>query len=151
MAEAIALGASIVAIIQIADRIAGICRFYIQSTRNAPSEFRTLLLELSALKAIFENVRFLAEENNNSSNIIKTFSDQHGPIAGCNKSIMELEQLLDIDSDIFSEDSTSKKRKRQAIVAALQWPLKENRVKRLMEEISRFKSTITLALTTESM
>jgi hypothetical protein len=59
MAEAVALGASIIAIYQIADRIIGLCKFYIETIHDAPSDIRKILVEMSALKAIFQDLEFL--------------------------------------------------------------------------------------------
>ncbi len=97
MAEAIALAASVVAIVQIADHIVGLCKFYIQATQDAPSDLRSILLETAALKAIFENVRLLTAENSNKSSIITVLSDENGPIAGCHRTLAKLEQLLDTE------------------------------------------------------
>ena len=54
MAEAIAVVASSIAIIQITDRIISVCKTYIENIQDAPSDLRAILLEISTLKVIFQ-------------------------------------------------------------------------------------------------
>jgi hypothetical protein len=58
MAEAVALSAGIIAIFQIADRVIGLCKLYIETVRDAPSDLRTILLETSTMKTILDNVLY---------------------------------------------------------------------------------------------
>ena len=150
MAEVIAIGASAIAIIQITDRIVGLCKFYIEAVKDAPSDLRVILLEASALKTIFENLKFLTACDSGVSNIIGALSGLDGPIDGCLKSITQLEKLFPTDWIQAPGQNQSKKRKVKATLAALAWPLKENKAKKLLGEISRYKSTITLAITAEN-
>jgi hypothetical protein len=54
MAEAFAIAAGVIAVIQITDRVADICRFYIESVQDCPSELRVILSEIFMLKILFE-------------------------------------------------------------------------------------------------
>jgi hypothetical protein len=56
MAEAISIGASIIAIIQIANRVIGLCKFYIKTVRNALLDLQAILIKTSTMKTILENV-----------------------------------------------------------------------------------------------
>ena len=151
MAEAIALAASIVAIIQITDRIIDVCKFYIRTAKEASSDFRVILLETSTLKSIFENLNFLTACNDKVSRTVSTLSGEEGPIEGCRRSVTELEKLFSSGSIRASGQNLSKKRKVKETLAALAWPLKENKARKLLSEIMRYKTTIILALTTESV
>ena len=149
MAEAIALGASIIAIIQIADRVIGLCKFYIESVHDAPSDLRTLLIETSAMRTILENVQFLVSCNNEPSTMLDGLSGADGPIEGCRSAIAKMEGLFPSGYAQGHKGSRSKRQKVKASLATLAWPLKEGRAKKLVEEVIRYKSTINLALTTE--
>jgi hypothetical protein len=151
MAEAIAVGASVIAIIQITDRIVGMCKFYIETARDAPADLRVILLETSMLKTIFENLNFLTACNSGVSTTVSTLSGEDGPVEGCRRSVTELEKLFPSDCIQTTGQSRSKKRKVKPMLAALAWPLKENKARKLLDEIMRYKTTITLAITTESM
>lgn len=54
MAEAFAIAAGVIAVIQITERVADICRFYIESVQDCPSELRVILSETFMLKILFE-------------------------------------------------------------------------------------------------
>jgi len=151
MAEVIAVGASVIAIIQITDRIIGMCKFYVETARDASPDLRVILLETSTLKTIFENLNFLTACNSGVSTTVSTLSGEDGPIEGCRRSVTELEKLFPSDCIQTTGQNRSKKRKVKATLAALAWPLKENKARKLLDEIMRYKTTITLALTMEPM
>ena len=151
MAEALAVGASVIAIIQIADRIIGLCKFYIETARDAPSDLRVILVETSALKTILENLNFLTSCDGPDSSAARRTSGADGPIEGCFRTVAELEQLFPSDSIGTRGRQSSKKRKLNAVLTALAWPLKENKARKLLDEMMRYKTTISLALTTTSM
>jgi hypothetical protein len=150
MAE-IGVVASVIAVIQIADRVVELCKFYIESLSDAPSDIRVILIEVSTLKTLFENLKFLIASDNSASEILKLLSDRDGPVEGCLGSITDLEKLFPSDSVHRSNDSTksSKRRKRNVAFATLAWPLKASKAKRLLEQIVLYKTSVSLVLTTE--
>ena len=150
MAEVLAIGASVVAIVQITDRIVGLCKFYIETVSDAPSDLRLIFLEISALKTIFDNLNFLTEYDSGISNIVCNLASADGPIEGCLKSVTQLERLFPSNWIQNTGQHQSKNRKVKATLTALAWPLKEGKARKLLDEISRYKTTITLVLTTES-
>ena len=151
MAETIAVGASVVAIIQIADRISGLCKFYIETVRDAPSDLRVILVETSALKTILENLNFLTACDGPDSTAARRTSGADGPIEGCFRTVTELEKLFPSDSVRTRGRKSPKKRKLDSVLRALAWPLKESKARKLLDEMMRYKTTISLALTTTSM
>ena len=52
--EVVAAVASIVAIVQIAESIISTCKAYIRDVKDAPSDFRTILIEVGSLKCVLE-------------------------------------------------------------------------------------------------
>jgi hypothetical protein len=149
MAEVIALGASIIAIIQIADRLTGVCKSYIETVHGAPSDLRVILIETSTIKVILQNLQFLISCNPNLLTL-DSLSGGQGPIEGCRKAIVELERLLPPESAITQGRNESKRRKVKATLKALAWPLKENKARKLLREMIEYKTSINVALTTES-
>jgi hypothetical protein len=119
MAEVIAFISSVTAIVQISDRIIGLCKCYIRTAQDAPSDFRAILIEVSTLKTIFENLEFLTEHNRDLSIAMSSLSGKEGPIEGCRRSITELERLLPQDAAKHVGRSGSKRRKTQSTFAAL--------------------------------
>lgn len=140
-----------IAIIQIADRIIGLCKFYIETARDAPSDLRIILIETSALKTILENLNFLTACDGPDSTAARRISGADGPIEGCCRTVTELEKLFPSDSVRTRGRKGSKRRMLNSALTALAWPLKESKARKLLDEMMRYKTTISLALTTNSM
>ena len=151
MAEVIAVGASVIAIIQVADRIIGACKSYVSSVRDAPSDLRSILLEISALKTVFENLQFLNSCNSPCSPIVDSLCGADGPVEGCLLSVNELAGLFPPDDVHVAGQGQLKRRKIKSNLVSLAWPLKETKARKLLDDILRYKSTITLALTTDTL
>ena len=151
MAEAIAAAASVIAIIQIADRLIGTCKSYINSVRDAPSDLRTILLEISTLKTVFENLQFLNSCDSPCSPMFNSLCGKDGPVEGCLRSVTELAGLLPPNETKIAEQGQSKKRIIKSTVVSLAWPLKETKARKLLDDILRYKATITLGLTADTL
>jgi hypothetical protein len=150
MAEAIGLAASIIAIVQIADSVIELCKFYIETLHDCPSDIRTILVETSTTKSILESVQFLASCKNGPSTMLEGLGGTDGPIKGCRSAITKIKKLLPAGPERGVGGSKSKREKIEACLATLAWPLKEKKARKLLEEINQHKATINLALTTES-
>jgi len=153
MAEGLAIAASVIAVIQISDRIIRSCKFYIKSTSETPLSLRAILTEITMLKSIFETLEFLEKCDHTTPALWKQLYASDGPIEECKRTIAELEKLFPSDSVRISGQGarTSKKQKFQVAFATLAWPLKANRARDLLQQISNLKNTIHLTLNTESM
>ncbi|KAH8810718.1 hypothetical protein F5884DRAFT_830691 [Xylogone sp. PMI_703] len=154
MAEAIAFGASIVAFLQLADRVIGLCKYYIETVCDTPHDLRIILIEISSLKAILENINFLVRADPNCVfEATRNLGKPNGALAACRGSLAELEKLFPADhAERKDQEALSKGQKRRKVaqtLTALAWPLKEGRARKLLDEITRHKTTITLALSTE--
>lgn len=150
MAEVAAV-ASVIAIIQITDRIISLCKFYIGTARDAPSDLRLILIETSTLKTILENLNFLSACNDPLSEATGRISGPDGPIEGCLRTATELEKLFPADAAQTTSRRNGKRRKLDSVLTALAWPLKESKARKLLDEMARYKTTISLALTTSSV
>ena len=149
MAEAVALVGSVIAIIQITDRIIDVCKFYLESVQGTPSDLRIILIEISALKTVLENVKFLILCPDNASLVLDSLSNRDGPIEQCLKSIGRLEGLFPQDTAESGGSRPKKRQKFNSTLATLAWPFKAKNARKLLDEILVFKSTITLALTAD--
>ncbi|KAK1589947.1 uncharacterized protein LY79DRAFT_556154 [Colletotrichum navitas] len=149
MADPFSLAASVFATIQIADRLVGICKHYIESVQDAPSDLRVILVETSAVKTILENVEFLLKCDNGQS-MFDGLSGGSGPIEGCRKAITDLLGLLPSKQHQKKVHGKSKRQCIQLTLETIAWPLKETKARKLLEDIARHKGTITFALTTDA-
>jgi hypothetical protein len=152
MAEVLAAVASVIAVIQISDRIIGLCKFYIGSLVEIPSSLRAVLIEISTLKTVFEALQFLEKCDHSTPALQKKLSAPDGPIEGCRSAIAELEKLFPTESvrKAGGNARTSKRQKVQQTFATLAWPLKQGRVQELLQRISNYKDVIQLTLITGS-
>ena len=151
VAETVAMVASIIAIIQMSDRVISSCKFYYQATADTPSELRAILVEISTLKSVLESLQFLQTCAHAAPALWKQLSGQDGPIEECKRSIIDLEKLFPAEEfPSARSQSGSKRRKAQLMRSSLAWPLKARRARELLQVIIQQKTMINLALTTDS-
>lgn len=152
MAEAFGLVASIFATVQIADRVISLCKRYIESIRDAPSDLRTILVEVSAMKAVLDSIKFLVTCDNEHPTISNSLRATCGPVEGCLEAMKGLEALFRVETASSQSAGRSRKLKDQALVtlATLAWPLKESKARKLMQDLATYKSTIGLALAADT-
>jgi hypothetical protein len=109
-----------------------------------------ILVEISMLKTIFKSIQFLMSDNH-SSTVLGSLAGSDGVIEHCHGLMKKLEKLFPSDSSHRTSGSHSKKQKTKMGLAALAWPFREARARKLMDEIIKCKTTINLALTAQSM
>ncbi|KAF5667413.1 hypothetical protein FDENT_12143 [Fusarium denticulatum] len=149
MAEALGVVASAIAVIQISKEVISACKFYIEALRSdAPTSLRTILIEVSSLKSVLENLEFISKCETFTATLQNRLAASDGPIEGCRAAMTALEKLFPKRS-LQSGQNTSKRQKVQTTFATLAWPLKQGQVQDLLQQISRHKEGIQLALTTE--
>ncbi|KAF5989815.1 hypothetical protein FBULB1_581 [Fusarium bulbicola] len=149
MAEALGVVASAIAVIQLSKEVISACQFYIEALRSdAPTSLRTLLIEVSTLKSVLENLEFIAKRETFTPALQNRLAASDGPIEGCKAAMTALEKLFPKQS-LQSGQNASKRQKVQATFATLAWPLKQGQVQDLLQQISRHRNGVQLALTTE--
>jgi hypothetical protein len=141
---------TIIAVIQIADRLIGLCKFYVKTVNDAPADLRAILVEISILKTILESLQFLVAANCSQSAIFDRLSVPDSPIEHCHELLLELEKLFPSGIDYTADSNRSKRRRVNVDRVALAWPLKKAKAYKLLDDIVRCKTTINIALTTES-
>jgi len=141
----------LIAIIQGADRVIELCRYWIETVRDAPGDLRSILIETSMLRSVFENVQFLARCGDAASPVLEKLSGPNGSLDHCQKLLADLEKLFP-SGDVYTLGKDgSKKRKLGAALANLAWPFKEPKAQKLLQELVRYKTAINLALTVKSV
>jgi hypothetical protein len=143
---------SAIAIMQLADRVIGLCHQWIKAVRDAPADLRSILLEVSMLQTICKQIEILVSCDNAASAAFNNLSKADGPLEHCQ---VILKRLIDLfpDEDVLTKHArghSSAERKATTMVARLAWPFKEPRARKLLGELGRYKVAITLALTAES-
>ncbi|PVH69859.1 hypothetical protein DL98DRAFT_661450 [Cadophora sp. DSE1049] len=149
MAEILGLAASIIAIVQIADRIVGACKFYIDSSNDYPKDLRLIYVEITSLKVAFDGLRFLDKDDSEDFATIQALGAPDGPLEACKTVITELSRLLPEAKFQLPSSSPGKRQRLDNALTVLAWPLKAQKARKLLDEIIHHKSTITLGLTGE--
>lgn len=149
MAEVLGVVASAIAVIQISKEVISLCKFYIEAlSSDAPTSLRAVLIEVSTLKSVLEGLEFLSTCETFTPALQNRLAASDGPIEGCRAAMTALEKLFPKQS-LQNGQNASKRQKVQATFAKLAWPLKQSQVQDLLQQISRHKDGIQLALTTE--
>jgi Fungal N-terminal domain of STAND proteins len=142
--------ASVIAVLQISERIVSICKEYIAVIKDAPSDLRKILLEVGSIKSAFEVVEILAsrDDDDEQRHLLSKLKGQDGPIEGCRRALAELEKLFPTTT---GSSNNGKRQKLAPSLTTLAWPFKRYHASRLLDEISRYKLTISLALSAETL
>ncbi len=150
--DPLSVTASIIATIQIADRIITTCKSYITTVRDAPNDLLAIVIEVGSVKCVLELLDALVSNVPDSSSdvscILQQLKGDHGPLEECMKALQALGSLLPEHTESVSN---GKRRKIILSLSHLAWPLKESKARKLLEDIGRYKATISLALTTETV
>jgi hypothetical protein len=147
MAEIIALGSSIIAVIQISERIIGLTADYIEAVHDAPRDLQLIRNVVLTLKPTFETLKIPQDCESTLSNNLQKLGEKDGPIEGCRYAVLELGKLLDSASQSTSNE---KRRRFEMTLKSLAWPFKEKKAKKLLDEISRYNETISFSLSAET-
>lgn len=149
MAELVAFGASVIAFIQLADRVVSLSKFYLEALDDCPHDIKTILVEITSLKALLETLNFLIgakPDADNSSSLLARLASQDGPIEGCRQAV----ELLEKELPPQVRAPAQKRQKTQDMLRLLAWPLRQSKATKLLAEISRYKESIALAITTDT-
>jgi hypothetical protein len=141
--DTLSVTASVIAVIGLAGQVIKCCQLFVKSIKNAPHDLCNILIEVGCIKCILETLQLRLQLSTTFTDI-KAVND---PITGC-KAVLEALLL-----SLFPESpGNSKKRKRNELKSAyakLAWPFKQEKARKLLEDIARYISTITLILTTD--
>lgn len=148
--EALGVVASVISVVQISERIISICKEYVAVIKDAPSDLRKILIEVGGVKSTFDVVQILASRDDvdEQLGLLQSLSAPNGPIEGCRRALVELEKLFPKSTDI---SNTRKRQKLAPNLTTLAWPFKRHHAVRLIDEISQYKLTISLALSAETL
>lgn len=140
--DVISAFASVIAVVQIADSIATLCKAYITGVYDAPADLRAILIEVGSVKCVLEAIELLGPPVTGDDKVA-ILEKLRIPLEGCKEALMALEGL-------FPPLPAKGKRERLALsLASLAWPFKRDKALKLLDEIGRYKSTIAIGFTTE--
>ena len=137
--EALAGAASIIAVIQVADRILALCGKYASAVKDAKEDIGRLASEVEAFHKVLKSVNEMANSGEMKLYISQSvLGELVGTIRECKSTLADLELKLD--------SGKGRKVMNRFGLRALKWPLKSKDVIKIIEALDRHKGTITLAL-----
>ena len=139
--------AGVIATIQIIERIISLCRAYVTSIDDAPSDLTTTLIEVGGVKCVLETLEILPGSSTSRLGIMQKLDGPLGPLEGCNQALKSLEDLFPVESH---HPADGRRRRIALSLASLAWPFKRDKARKFLEDIGRYKNTISLALTVET-
>ena len=145
--EPLSVAASIIAVIQISGKLVKWCTAYIESVKDAPQDLRIIHVEISTLKAVFEPLKVLSDN-------ISSFERLHAlqrPIENCRRAVTDLHKLVGFDQHDQDGRQDAAPSAKAGTLSSLFWPKKMSRARKLTDEIGRYKTTISLALTIDTL
>jgi hypothetical protein len=142
-------GANLNGVVGLADKVISRCHRYLSAVKDCPSDLRAILIETSTVKSVIENLEFLCKNSPNPE--LKQFflglDSENGPIRGSRECLAKLDRLLPEDK---TEGTTGGKRTTlEPTLTRLAWPLHETKARKLLDELGRFRASISAALVTD--
>lgn len=135
MAEAVGLGANIVALIQLTAQLIAISYKYISGVKQARDEIRNLASEMQSLSIVFSNLEVCMQDGSGSTPL-KELGD---PLQECTLEIKIFLKRLE-PAGWFAKKMTS-----------LTWPFKEKKTSDFVLRMERYKLLFSLMLDTIEM
>lgn len=126
----LSITANVFTIIEISDRVASVCKHYINAFRDYPKELYIIFIETKSLVVICEGLQLLLQDNVNEAAIIARLAGSDGPIAECEKTIKQLEILLPPPPE---PPNNTQKAKLRSALDALAWTRKSDKAKTLLQ------------------
>jgi len=134
--EALGVAASLIAVVEASAKIASICVQYSHAVKHAKSDIERLRGEVEGFTALLREVEQLLGGPNKAQ--FSTSQKLHKTLKDCLSELTKLEEKL------------SPGRRQKAMsrlgVRALKWPLERNEVNKVIDDLERYKQTVSLAL-----
>ena len=139
--EPIGLVGTLIAIVQLSGKITTLCLDYKVNVKDAPEDISRLLNEVRGLRGILERLVDLA--NTDAAMVplpsLQDAETKDGVLATC---LTDLAQLATVLEKGLADTASKWK--------ALLWPLRQKDVAKSVQQISQVKSTLQLALATDT-
>ena len=147
--EALSVTANILAVLQAANTIVSICCDYSAAVKGASWELPKVTKEVRSLRDVLELLAALAKRAENADPSAETrlpalkllCNSDAGPLAMCNAELESLKTKM--EPPRWTGPVTSK---RTALMQTITWPLKEGETKKMLHNMERYKTALSMAL-----
>ncbi|RYP10643.1 hypothetical protein DL764_000527 [Monosporascus ibericus] len=151
MAEALGVAASVIAVLQLSARIISACDFYLEARQDMPTIVRSIRIEVNSLRGILEDCDLGGNRSTSELAALPSLQRLAGldsPIEGCRHTLDELQQLVKCDA---ASISGSRRKRLSAFFWLLRWPLKEDKARKLLQDVAHYKATISVVQNSQTL
>lgn len=137
MAEALALAASIIAVIQITDRVVTLCHQFVGKVRGADKQIFQMINTITAIKGVLEFLKTFVDNGDNKSRLPLLYSlcKPNGSLERSRTALADIESKLQL-----------KKRDHTKALKAITWPWIWKDIGPVLEDIEKHKTLMLLAM-----
>lgn len=141
--DPLSLTASIITVIQLTGAVVSAVYNYRKNVKSAPEDAAKIIQDLIGLSQILEELLQTIERERNTKVTrlasLEGLAKSDGPLDSCQKTLERLNAKLQPEHGW------------RAVKQSLMWPLKQDYVKKTLDEIATAKATLGLALTVDQM
>jgi hypothetical protein len=139
--DGLSVAASVIAVVEIAMKVAVAASQYGSSVKNYPKSLDNLNWELKMMNENLENLRSLLESNPESS--YAYLGVENGPLDRCGKSLLELFETFE---KFLGHGSASRAKRIKAKLRRYIWPLKEKEIKEYIATFQNYTGQFNLGV-----
>jgi hypothetical protein len=139
MADPLSVAASILAVVEAANKIIRASEYCVRTMKDAPRDMKIIISEVTSLKDIIEAIS-PNDAGAGAMHSTPNLFGKMGPVEACRDCLATLESLLPPEALAFQLS------KRTLTRARLAWPLKEPKARKALAEIAQHKATLLLAM-----
>lgn len=142
--DPLSLSASIAGVASLADDVFTAVFKYAKAVKDARSDVQRLSEEISELVTMLRTLKALAAD-------LESDGDKFNPLLSAHLLNQFQRTLTKIESRVKKGLDSFKQSKLDGVMRRLKWPLSVSETKELLDDLSRHKSTIAMALSADSM
>ena len=137
--DGLSVAANVSSVVQLSAQVFSLCQEYYIGVKQSRDEIQRLSNEVLAIHEILEKISDLLDGPDAAKFATLTLLDKkNGPAQQCAAQLQEIKTQLDPHEGM-----------RKLGWRALKWPLKSDNVNKMVLALERYKSTFSLALTTD--
>jgi hypothetical protein len=141
--EAVGSAASIIAVIDLSAKVASICFQYSAAVENARSDVERLQGELERLRTTLQGAERLLESPNGKR--LQTSQGLWDGLDGCFSQLSQLRSRLEKKLN----PGTARMAMRKFGLRALKWPFESKEIDRIINNLERYRDTLSAGLTVD--
>lgn len=141
--DPLSLTASIITVIQLTGSVVSAIYNYRKSVNSAPEDAAKIIQDLTGLSQILEELLQIIEQDRKTNGVrlasLEGLAKSDGPLELCQKILESLNAKLQPEKGW------------RAVRQSLMWPLKQDYIKKILDDVATAKATLGLALTVDQM